>query len=59
MNEYQKGRCDRRAGLYPEDNPHDKGSKEWRQWQAGYEDELIDECIDEGYCSHEFVESSE
>ena len=51
MNEYQKGRCDGRAGLYPEDNPHDKGSKEWQQWQDGYEDELLDE----GYCLHEKV----
>ena len=47
MNEYQKGRCDRRAGLYAEDNPHEKGTKEWQQWQAGYEDQFIEECLDD------------
>lgn len=49
MNEYQKGRYDRRAGLYPEDNPHEKGSKEWRQWLAGYEDEDYDEWLENDY----------
>ena len=46
MNEYQKGRCDRRTGLYSEDNPHEKGTNEWQQWQAGYEDEEFEECLD-------------
>ena len=46
MNEYQKGRYDRRTGLYSGDNPHEKGTNEWQQWQAGYEDEEFEECLD-------------
>ena len=39
-------RSNDRPCLYPEDNPHEKGSIEWYQWQFGYEDELLEECID-------------
>ena len=45
MNEYQKGRCDKRAGLFFEDNPHEPDSKEWHQWREGYEDEEVEEIL--------------
>lgn len=49
MNEYQKGRCDRRAGLFFEDNPHERGTKEWNQWREGYEDEEVEEILNDDY----------
>ena len=50
MTEYQKGRCDRRAGLFFEDNPYEPDSKEWNQWIEGYEDEEVEEILNDDYC---------
>ena len=49
MTEYQKGRCDRRAGLFFEDNPYEQDSHEYDQWREGYEDEEVEEILNDDY----------